>query len=193
MSDSSESDYSPLPTTNLPVVPKKKRVTEKQRAVLLISATKARAAKAAKRKALDDTEAENANILRQVLEREKSKKADVIVVATEPEPVKTKRKSKKQPEPESEEEDSGSDASESDSDSNDEAEFVLTRSKHEKPKRKSSKTSADVSILEEMLRMKAELAALKQKKKTPKVNVYVNNAEKKKDLSTQKKKALMDL
>ena len=41
--------------------------------------------------------------------------------------------------------------------------------------------------------MKAELAALKQKKKTPKVNVYVNNAEKKKDLTTQKKKALMDL
>ena len=67
MSDSSESDFSPLPTTNLPVVPKKKRViTEKQRAVLLISATKARAAKAAKRKALDDAEAENANILRQV-------------------------------------------------------------------------------------------------------------------------------
>ena len=70
---------------------------------------------------------------------------------------------------------------------------MLTRSKHDKPKKKSSKTSADISILEEMLRMKAELAALKQKKKTPKVNVYVNNAEKKKDLSTQKKKALMDL
>ena len=194
MSDSSESDYSPLPTTNLPVVPKKKRViTEKQRAVLLISATKARAAKAAKRKALDDAEAENANILRQVLEREKTKKADVIVAAPEPDANKPKRKSKKQPEPESEEEDSGSNASESDSQSDDEAEFVLTRSKHEKPKRKSSKSSAEVSILEEMLRMKAELALLKQKKKTPKVNVYVNNAEKKKDLSTQKKKALMDL
>ena len=193
MSDSSESDYSPLPTTNLPVVPKKKRViTEKQRAVLLISATKARAAKAAKRKALDDAEAENANILRQVLEREKSKKAEVVVVAAEQEPVKPKRKSKKpEPKPQSDsEEDSESDASASESDSNDEAEFVLTRSKHDKPKKK---TSAEVSILEEMLRMKAELAALKLKQKSPKVNVYVNNAEKKKDLSTQKKKALMDL
>ena len=194
MSDSSESDYSPLPTTNLPVVPKKKRViTEKQRAVLLISATKARAAKAAKRKALDDAEAENANILRQVLEREKSKGAEVVVAAPEQEPVKPKRKSKKQPEPKPQsesKEDSGSDASARESDSDDEAEFVLTRSKHDKPKKK---TSADVSILEEMLRMKAELAALKLKKKSPKVNVYVNNAEKKKDLSTQKKKALMDL
>ena len=106
---------------------------------------------------------------------------------------------------ESEEEDAES-ASDSSESSDDEAEFVLKRKKAA-PKKPSSvkmpkvkaapvkkeKKAEKETILAEMARMTAEIAALKkEKRKQSKVNVYVNQPEKK-EMSAKQRKDLLDL
>ena len=89
--------------------------------------------------------------------------------------------------------------SESESSSDDDAEFVLTRKKaiakkptKEKVVAKKPAKKEKESMLAKMEQMTAELAALKkQKKKSSKVNVYVNQEKPKR--SAEQQKALLDL
>ena len=89
-----------------------------------------------------------------------------------------------------------SESEESESSSDDDAEFVLTRKKaiakkKVEPKARAVKKEKE-SMLEKMEQMTAELAALKkQKKKSSKVNVYVNQEKPKR--TTEQQKALLDL
>ena len=111
-----------------------------------------------------------------------------------------------QSESESEEEEDDESASESSESSDDEAEFVLKRKKAapkavkvpkvKAPKKapaKKEKKAEKETILAEMARMTAEIAALKkEKRKQSKVNVYVNQPEKK-EMSAKQRKDLLDL
>jgi len=101
----------------------------------------------------------------------------------------------------------------SESSSDDEAEYVLKRAKAA-PKSKATKPQivknkkipvkkdkkdkkekvAKASILDEMARMTAEIAALKkEKRKQSKVNVYVNQPEKEGKMSDKQRRDLLDL
>ena len=101
----------------------------------------------------------------------------------------------------SEESESESEESQSESEpsSDDDAEFVLTRKKaiakkptKEKVVAKKPAKKEKESMLAKMEQMTAELAALKkQKKKSSKVNVYVNQEKPKR--SAEQQKALLDL
>ena len=135
------------------------------------------------------------------LKQSKSKKEKLVESASEDE-----LSEQSEPDDESEVEDSEDveSASESSESSDDEAEFVLKRKKAapkavkvpkaiKKEKVSKSKKAEKESILAEMARMTAESAALKkEKRKQSKVNVYVNQPEKK-EMSAKQRKDLLDL
>ena len=134
------------------------------------------------------------------LKQSKQKKEKVVESASESE-----LSEQSEPDAESEDEESEDDESASESSSSDdEAEFVLKRKKAapkavkipkaiKKEKVSKSKKAEKESILAEMARMTAEIAALKkEKRKQSKVNVYVNQPEKK-EMSAKHRKDLLDL
>ena len=152
---------------------------------------------------IQDDEEQNACILSspKALKQSKSKKEKLVESASEDE-----LSEQSEPDDESEVEDSEDveSASEPSESSDDEAEFVLKRKKAapkavkvpkaiKKEKVSKSKKAEKESILAEMARMTAEIAALKkEKRKQSKVNVYVNQPEKK-EMSAKQRKDLLDL
>ena len=220
MSDSEQESLTSVELPALPE--KKKRVvTEKHRAALLKNIEKARIVRAAQKVDRLKGEDEDKRLLREMLEEKKAAKKATTKKEAEPKTKEEPKEESEEEELESEEEEEGESESdsalESESDSSaSEAEFVLKKRKAPlrkpavkpkaketdklKKKGKSGKKAKDEEddvpkrskLLEQMEVMAAELKALKKKEKSSKVNVYVNQPEKK-GMSDAKRKELLDI
>ena len=213
MSDNSDADQQTIQKR-----PRKPRVlTDAHREKLIANVAKARAIRVTKTKERKEGKLTDELIMREIIEEKK--KAKIFGVEDEhsdstPKPQKSK--SKKEPVVESSEsEQSQQSDTESEDDeavdsvssqsvsetssSDDDAEFVLKRkvtpkkpAQVKKEKKVKSKKEAE-SILKKMAAMTAEIAALKrEKRKQSKVNVYVNQHEKK-AMAPQQRMQLLDL
>lgn len=215
MSDSSDSDISTVQmpeSENSGTVKKQKReYSAEHKAKLKENMAKAREARAAKHAAKLAKEEEDKRVLNQIIAERKTQREPAP-----PAPFGSKTsKKKKEPviesssdeEEEEEEDQQESESEESSSSSEEEAEFVLKRRKATASKAKSTKvaksvkaakstgvaTAKELTMLQQLEQMAAEIAALKkEKKKNSKVNVYVNQPEPKKMSDVQKQK-LLDL
>ena len=218
MSDNSDADQQTIQKR-----PRKQRVlTDAHREKLIANVAKARAIRVTKSQERKEGRLTDELIMKEIIEEKKKSKIFGEETASrfplddpEPKPSKPSKQKKEkvvessESEPESEisedEDDVEDDASESESSSSDsEAEFVLKRApkKSAQPKvtkmkavkkDKQSKKEAE-SILAKMEAMTAEIASLKkEKRKQSKVNVYVNQPEKKPEMTPQQRRNLLDL
>ena len=217
MSDNSDADQQTIQKKQ-----RKPRVlTDAHREKLIANVAKARAIRVTKSKERKEGRMTDELIMKEIIEEKKRAKIFGVEDEQHSDSTSKPQKSKsrkepvvessesEQSEPEISDEESADDqesesASETSS-SDDDAEFVLKRKKAttKKPsqvkvqkmptkKEKQSKKEAE-SILAKMAAMTAEIAALKkEKRKQSKVNVYVNQPEKK-EMSAKQRKDLLDL
>ena len=181
----SDSDHSDAPMETVKV---KKPVSEAKKEACRKNVAKARAVRAATKDDRKKAKVEKEQLFQRLLDEklQQEKKPDV---AAKEVPVSSDSSS------ESEESESEND----ESDSSEDAEFVLTKVKATKSIENNARVSHSKqnrqkksSIMEAFTRMEAEIAALKkEKKEKTKVNVYVNNEQKKPGLAEKIQKIII--